>query len=136
VKKLAALVALSMALGIIAAPVMAADKDGGGLERAVDGSLIVTRVGGVGAGMVLGTPVAIVRDVLHMYRSWTPDLADKVGGKDFGPSVALVSIATVPASLVWGGVCGTYHGSHNAITKGFNEPFHPDSFSLGKDYEE
>jgi hypothetical protein len=136
VKKLAALAALSIALGVFAAPVMAADKDGGGLERAVDGSLIVTRVGGVGAGMVIGTPVAIVRDTLHMYRSWTPDLADKVGGKDFFPSVALVSIATLPASMVWGGVCGTYHASRNALNKGFNEPFHPDSFSLGKDYEE
>ena len=133
-KKLAALAALSMALGIVS-PALADDK-GGGLERAVDGSLVVTRVGGVGAAAVLGTPVAVVRDVLHMYKTWTPDLADKVGGKDFAPSVALVSVATVPASLVWGGVCGTFHGTRNAVTKGFNEPFHPDSFSLGKDYEE
>lgn len=136
-KKLAALVALSMALGIVAAPVMAADKsDNSGLERAVDGSLIVTRVGGVGAAAAVGTPVAVVRDVLHMYRSWTPDLANKVGSKDFMPSVALVSIATIPASLVWGTVCGAYHGGKNAVNHGFNTPFHPDSFSLGKDYEE
>ena len=133
-KKLAALVALSMALGIVAAPVNAADKDG--LERAVDGSLIVTRVGGVGAGLVVGTPVAIFRDVVHHYTTWTPGLAEHVGGKDFAPSMALVSIATMPASLVWGGVTGTFHGSRNAFTKGFETPFHPDSFSLSKDYEE
>jgi hypothetical protein len=134
VKKLAALVALSIALGITAAPVNAADKDG--LDRAVDGSLIVTRVGGVGAGLAVGTPVAIVRDVLHMYSTWTPALADHVGVKDFAPSLALVSIATVPASLVWGGLTGTFHGGRNAFTKGFETPFHPNSFSLGKDYTE
>lgn len=131
--KLVALVALSMALGVTA-PVMAAD--GGGLERAVDGSLIVTRVGGVGASLVLGTPVAIVRDTVHHYATWTPALADHVGGKDFAPSVALVSLATVPASMVWGATTGTFHGSKNAFVHGFNEPFHPTSFSLGSDYEE
>lgn len=135
-KNLVALVALSIALGITAGPVSAADSASSGLERAVDGSLIVTRVGGVGASLVLGTPVAIVRDTLHHYKTWTPDLADKVGGKDFGPSMGLVSLATVPASMVWGSVTGTFHGSKNAFEHGFNEPFSPKSFSLGSDYEQ
>lgn len=133
-KKFAALVALSMALGVVSAPVMAADSDG--LQMAVDGGLAVTRVGGVGASLVLGTPVAILRDTYKHYTTWTPALADHVGGHEFGPSMALVSLATVPASMVWGGLTGTYHGGRNAFVHGFNEPFHPDSFSLGKDYEE
>lgn len=131
-----ALVALSIALGFTAAPALAADSESSGLERAVDGALIVTRVGGVGASMVVGTPVAIVRDTLHHYTTWTPDLADKVGGKDCGPSMALASLATVPASLVWGGVTGSFHGSKNAFVHGFNEPFSPKSFSFGSDYEQ
>lgn len=134
-KKLAALFALTTVLGI-AAPSFADDSEGG-LDRATDGALIVTRAGGVGAGLVLGTPVAAARDSYHYYTNWTNSLADKVpGGHEFGPTVALVSIATLPASLFWGGVTGVYHGTRNALGKGFNEPFHPDSFSLGKDYEE
>jgi hypothetical protein len=151
---LATLLSLATAIGI-AAPMFAADKAATkvstpakvssssdattghpGLDQAVEGGLMVTRVGGVGAALVLGTPVAIVRDTYKSYTTWTPQWADKFGGKDFAPSVALVSIASVPASLVWGTVSGTYHGTHNAFTKGFNEPFNPSSFSMSNDYEQ
>lgn len=131
-----ALVALSIVFGCAAAPALAADSEKGGLEKAVDGGLVVTRVGGLGASLVVGTPVAIVRDTLHHYTTWTPDLADKMGSKDCGPSMAVASLATVPASLVWGTVTGTFHGSKNAFVHGFNEPFSPKSFSLGSDYEQ
>jgi hypothetical protein len=108
----------------------------GGVETAVDGALMVTRVGGVGAGVVVGTPVAIVRQTYKHYTTWTPELADKVGGHDFAPSVALVSLATVPASMIWGTVTGTFHGTRNGVTKGFTEPFNMSSFSMTKEYEE
>ncbi len=106
------------------------------LDKVVNGSLIVTRVGGLGAGLVVGTPVAVVRESLKTYVSFTQGAADKVGekigGKDNGPLCAVVSLVTIPASLVVGGAKGLYYGGKNGFVHGFNEPFHPDSFSLGK----
>ncbi len=126
---------LGMVLGIMS-PALA-DKGGDEpMDKVVEGSLIVTRVGGVGAGLVLGCPVATVRETYKSYTTWTPELADKIGGKDCGPCMGLVSLVTLPASIVWGGVTGVYYGSKNAFMKGFTEPFHPDSFSLGKDFED
>jgi hypothetical protein len=134
VKKLAALFAFAMALGMTTAPSFAAENSG--LERAVDGSLIVTRGAGVGAAAVVGTPVAITRDTLKYYTHWTSALADKVGGHDFAPSCALVSLVTIPTSMVWGATTGTFRGTKNAMVHGFNEPFTHNSFSLADDYDE
>lgn len=114
-------------------PAVANDES---LDKVVDGSLIVTRVGGVGTGLVLGPPVASVKCSVKCYKDWTPALADKVGGKcggkDCGPVVGLVSLVTLPASLMCGTGKGIYYGSKNAFTHGFNEPFSPASFSLSK----
>lgn len=129
--ELAALAAL-MSLGMVA-PAMAADDDA--LDKVVGGSLWVTRLGGAGAGTVLGTPVAAGRQMYKAYTDWTPALADKVGGKDFGPACGLVSLVTLPAAVVWGGVTGPYYGAKNGIVHGFNEPFTHQSFSLGDDYD-
>jgi hypothetical protein len=117
-----------MAAGLVT-PALASDE---GVEKVVDGSLIVTRMGGLGAGMVIGTPVAVTRQVVKSYKDMTEKAADKVGGHEFGPSCALVSFVTVPAALVYGGATGVFYGSKNAFVHGFNEPFHPDSFSVGK----
>jgi hypothetical protein len=106
------------------------------MDHVVDGSLIVTRVGGVGAGLLFGVPVAAVRQSYKWYTTWTPELADHMGGKDFGPSCAAVSVVTLPASLIWGTVTGCYVGGKNGLNKGFTEPFNPSSFSITKDYEE
>src|SRR5687768_14932902 len=105
-----------MALGAYA-PAFAADD---GLQQAVDGSLMVTRVGGVGAGLVLGTPVAVVRETRKTYVDMTEKVADKVGDHSFGPSVLLASVVTIPASLVLGGLKGVYFGGKNAMTSGFS----------------
>ena len=124
---------LFMALGTVA-PALAADQDA--LDKVVDGSLIVTRLGGLGAGLVIGCPIAAVRETASTYRSWTDTAADKVGGKmggkDSGPACALVSLVTLPAAMVVGGAKGIYYGTKNSFTHGFNEPFTQDSFSLGK----
>ena len=135
--KLAALLAMTIAFGF-SAPMFAAESKGSGdhMETVVDGSLIVTRAGGVGSALVVGTPVAIVRDSYKDYTTWTSSLADQVGGHDFAPSCALVSLVTLPAALVWGAVTGTYHGVRNGLTEGFTEPFNPKSFNITKDYEE
>lgn len=131
-RNLAALLSLLLTMGTMSSA-LAADEP---LDKVVDGSLLVTRVGGVGAGLVMGTPVAIVRSTVKSYVDLTGKAADKVGekvgGKDCGPCCLLVSVFTAPAGVVWGGLTGTYYGAKNAFTTGFNQPFHPDSFSLGK----
>lgn len=115
------------------APSFGADE--GGLEKAVGGCEWVTRIAGVGAGTVGGTPIAAVRQTYKAYTKWTPDLADKVGGKDCGPCCALVSLVTLPAALVWGGVTGPYYGIKNGFSDGFNNPFTHQSFCLDSDYD-
>lgn len=123
---LAAVISLCMAIGIVS-PALADDE---ALNKVVDGSLMVTRVGGVGTGVVVGTPVAVVRDSVKYYTHWTPAFAEHVGGKECGPCMGLVSLVTLPSALVWGGVTGVFHGTKNGVTKGFEEPFHPKSFSV------
>ena len=124
--------AMVAVLGAVA-PAFAADNEG--LEKAVGGCEWVTRIAGVGAGTVGGTPIAAVRQTYKAYTDWTPDLADKVGGKDCGPCCALVSLVTLPAAVVWGGVTGPYYGVKNGMNHGFNNPFTHQSFSLDGDYD-
>jgi len=113
-------------------PALAEDEP---LDMVTQGSLMVTRVGGVGAGLVVGTPVAVVRETFKSYVGFTQAAADKVGGKmggkDNGPVCAVVSLVTLPASMVVGGAKGVYYGAKNGVCTGFNQPFHPDSYSLG-----
>lgn len=111
-----------------------AKGDNTGLEEVVGGCEWVTRIAGVGAGTVGGTPIAAVRQTYNAYTDWTPALADKMGGKECGPCCALVSVVTLPAAVVWGGVTGPYYGVKNGFNHGFNNPFTHQSFSLGDDY--
>lgn len=126
--------ALAMVAALGAVAPAFADGDSG-LEKAVGGCTWVTRLAGVGAGTVGGTPIAAVRQTYKAYTAWTPDVADKVGGKDCGPCAALVSLVTLPAAVVWGGVTGPYYGIKNGFNHGFNNPFTHQSFCLGSDYD-
>ena len=127
--KISIALAALVAMGSVA-PAFADDDTG--LDKAANASLIVTRVGGLGAAMVVGMPIAVVRETTRSYRGLTNSAADKVGGKDFGPSCLLVSLVTLPAAMFVGGAKGTYIGSRNAMKHGFNDPFNSDSFSVGK----
>lgn len=128
----AAALAVVAMIGSFSTPAKA-EQDG--LEMVTQGSLMVTRVGGIGAGLVVGTPVAVVRQTFKTYVDYTQAAADKVGekvgGKDNGPVCAVVSLVTLPASLVVGGAKGVYYGAKNGFVNGFDKPFHPDSYSLG-----
>ncbi|HEY9678841.1 MAG TPA: hypothetical protein V6C76_12595 [Drouetiella sp.] len=125
--KIAAVLASLVAFGTVV-PAFATDD---GVDKAVNSSLVLTRIGGVGAGLLVGTPVSVVRQTCRSYKGLTESAADKVGGKDFGPSCLLVSVVTLPASLIVGGAKGTYMGSR-AAAHGFNDPFNAQSFSVGK----
>lgn len=125
---------MSLAMSLVAcvaaaAPVFANDE---ALDKVTQGALLPTRVGGVAAGVVLGTPVAVVRESYKAYKDLTNAGAEQIHGKECGPACLLVSVFTLPAGLVVGGVKGTYYGLKNGIMGGFQTPFHPDSFSLGE----
>lgn len=125
---------LSLAMSVIAAagtfaPVLAADD---AMEKVTQGALIPTRVGGVVAGTVLGTPIAVVRESYKSYIDLTDKGAEAIKGKECGPACLLVSVFTLPAGLVVGTVKGSYYGIKNGFMKGFETPFHPESFSLGE----
>jgi hypothetical protein len=134
ISKLAALLSVAAVLGMAAPSI--ADDSSSGVNMAVQGALIVPRLGGVVCGTVIGTPVAILRETYKSYTTWTPAMADKIGGKDCAPACLAVSLASLPASMVWGTASGTFYGCKNGIVKGFTEPFNIDSFSLGKNCEE
>ena len=131
VKMGAALLVAATLVGIVA-PAMAEDE---ALDKVTQGSLMVTRMGGVGTGLVIGTPIAVGRETYKSYISFTETAADKVGGKvggkDNGPVCAIVSLVTLPAAIVVGGAKGVYYGTKNGVWTGFQQPFYKDSYSLG-----
>lgn len=129
IKKVMSLAIAALAVAAVAAPAFAADDN---MDKVVQGALLPTRVGGVAAGVVVGTPIAIVRQSVKGYKDLTEKCADKIGGKDCGPACLLVSVVTLPAGLVYGTTTGTYYGMKNGIMDGFQTPFHPDSFSVNK----
>ena len=128
-KQVLGLAMVMVASASVAAPVMAADD---AMEKVTQGALLPTRVGGVVAGTVLGTPVAVARESYKSYIDLTSKGAESIKGKECGPACLLVSVFTLPAGLVVGGVKGTYYGIKNGFMKGFETPFHPESFSLGE----
>jgi hypothetical protein len=130
--------ALLMTLCMTAAPAFAAGTDTSDdtpLGKVVQATLLPTRVAGLGAGCVVGTPVATTREIVKSYLSFTPQVADKIGGKDFAPSCVVATVFTAPAAVLVGTALGIYHGNKNGIVHGFNEPFSPASFSVTKEYE-
>lgn len=86
----------------------------------------------VGAGLVVGTPVAVVRQTAERSIGITGDFADKIGGKDSLPPVLFASVLAVPFGLLVGSAEGIYFGGKNAIQHGVEKPFSKESFSLGE----
>lgn len=127
---------LSMAMAVLAtgatfAPAFAADSKSGA-DTANDVAMVPVRLCGVAAGVVIGTPIAIVRESHKSYMDLTGAGAEQIHGKDCGPACLLVSIVTLPAGLVLGTVKGGYYGLKNGVMKGFDAPFNAESFSTGK----
>ena len=132
-KKSAVALAVALLVSSNGMPAMADDES---LEKATEASLVVTRVGGMGLGIVLGTPIAIIKRSYRNYVDYTTRAADKVGepmgGSENGPVCLACSLVTLPAGLLVGSLEGIYYGSKNGMVSGFNKPFHSDSFSLGE----
>jgi hypothetical protein len=108
------------------APAQALDK----LDPNVDPIVLATRLTGAGAGIAVGTPIAVARETAKTYVELTNGVADDLGGRDLAPSVMLATVITGPVSILIGGAKGLIAGGRNGITHGFNAPFSLDSFSL------
>lgn len=133
--KIAGLLSALCAASMVA-PAMAASGDSDAMDKVMQVSEFPVRVAGVGTGIVLGTPVAILRQSVHSYMQMTNPVADKIGGHDCGLSCGAASLVTIPASLVKGTVLGSYYGVKNGMVDGFSTPFNTSSFSLGSKYAE
>jgi hypothetical protein len=130
-KQIISTVMACLAVGITVAPAFAADSSSG-LDTANEVAMVPVRLGGVAAGVVVGTPVAVVRESYKSYLDLTGAGAEQIHGKDCGPACLLVSVFTIPAGIVVGTVKGGYYGIKNGCMKGFSTPFNSESFSLGK----
>lgn len=98
-------------------------KSGGG-----GGGNFVARGASVAAGLVFGTPVAIVRRTGQEIVQGTKDL---LGDTDNWFLIVPAGALTVPFGCVSGGASGVLTGAKNAWTGSADEPFSKDAFSLG-----
>ena len=111
------------------APALAADK-----ETPVESTVLLPfRVAALGAGIAVGTPVAIVRDTIGAY----PDARDTIAGQKLSENphpdpglYLLADLAAVPVSVTVGVFQGICDGTKNAIDNCADKPFSAESFSL------
>jgi hypothetical protein len=122
---------LSLTLGVAAVlPACAADRETP-LESTV---LLPVRVAALGAGIVVGTPVAIVRNAMDTFPKARGIIADQFNAGTADSVAAdsiLFDLAAMPPSLTTGVVLGLYQGTDNALKNCMDSPFSPESFSLG-----
>ncbi len=127
---------LSMLLAVLAisacAPANAEDTK----EMAKNTALFPIKAVAMGAGMVVGIPVAITRRSSNRCIEYTQNIADKIGGKEHGPPAIFASVLGMPAGLIVGAGEGVYYGGRNAINGGAGEkPFALGTFSLDSELE-
>ncbi len=85
----------------------------------------------VSAAAVVGTPIAVTRQVAVNIRNFTGTFADHIGGKEDFPPNLFASVASIPVGTVVGIAEGLYYGPTNAVKHGVEKPFSQASFSLG-----
>jgi len=130
VKNLKALLAAGLMLGAVA--VMPAHASDSVPEMAKNTALLPLKVVAVGSAAVVGTPIAVVRQVAVRIREFTGTFADNIGGKDSFPPNLFASVLSIPAGTIVGSAEGFYYGPRNAFTKGVEKPFSQGSFSLAE----
>jgi len=131
VKYSAILAIAALVFGSAAAPASADEPK----EMLKTTAMFPVRTLGVGAGLVLGTPIAVTRQVAEQTIGITGTFADKIGGKEHLPPVLFASILGVPFGVLTGSAEGVYFGGKNAIVHGSEKPFGKESFSLAEDLE-
>jgi hypothetical protein len=122
--------AIALSLVMAAGSLLPALADDGS-DPVKDAGVFVARISGAGAGVVVGTPIAVVRETAKTYTTMTSSVAEDLGDKNSVTACLLASVVTGPSALVIGGAKGLIAGGRNGVVHGFNEPFTCDSFSLG-----
>jgi hypothetical protein len=115
-------------------PVRAADSEGV-TDMAKKTVWLPVQMAGIGAGMAVGIPFAMVRQVITRTAQKTGDIADKMGGKEHFPPNLFAAPIGLGFGLVVGTAEGMYWGGRNAFKYGFEKPFTPASFSMNDDLE-
>lgn len=128
-KNLKALFAAGLIVGIMSAlPVRASDSVP---DMAKNTAMFPVKIIAIGSAAVIGTPVAVVRQVAVRIREFTGTFADNIGGKDSFPPNLFASVLSIPFGTLVGSAEGLYYGPKNAVEHGVEKPFSQDSFSLG-----
>lgn len=91
----------------------------------------------MGAGAVVGIPVAIVRRASSRSIEYTQNFADyeQMGGHENIVPSAFAMIPAIPMGILVGTGEGIFYGSKNAISNGYENPFSLATFSLDSDLE-
>ena len=126
------LLALVTSVAAFAAPAFA-DTDYSGMAK--NTAMFPVRALALSSGLVVGTPIAVVRRVSVRCIEYTGNMADKIGGKNNLPPVLFASVLGVPFGLASGSAEGVFYGGKNAISNCVEHPFSKESFSLGNEIE-
>lgn len=122
-----ALAALMLTTTMTVAPASADDSVGSMAKQA---AWFPVQALGVGTGMVVGIPIAIVRRTGVNIRELTAGAADKIGGKEHIHPNIFASVYSVPVGTLVGVSEGVYMGGKNAF-KATEKPFSATSISMG-----
>lgn len=108
--------------------------DGAG-EMMKNSAMLPVRLVSVGSTAVVGTPIALTRQISVRIREFTKTFADKIGGHEDFPPNFFASFLSVPCGLVVGTGEGLLYGGKNAFGPGYEKPFSLQAFSLGDEID-
>ena len=123
-----AMMAALMLTSMSVVPATAADDSVGSMAK--QAAWFPVQMAGVGTGMVIGIPIAIVRRTGVNIRELTAGAADKIGGKEHIHPNLFASVYSVPVGTLVGVSEGVYMGGRNSF-KAMEKPFSATSISMG-----
>lgn len=127
-KNLRALFAAGLTISVLSALPARADSVN---DMAKNSAMFPVKILAVSSAAVVGTPVAVTRQVAVRIREFTGTFADNIGGKEDFPPNLFASFLSVPFGTIVGAAEGLYYGPKNAVVHGVEKPFSQASFSLG-----
>lgn len=124
---------LLFAAGVIASVVSALPAQADSVnDMAKNSAMFPLKAVAIGSAAVVGTPIAVTRQVAVRIREFTGTFADNIGGKEDFPPNLFASFLSVPFGTIVGSAEGLYYGPKNAVVHGVEKPFSQASFSLGE----
>lgn len=121
---LAALMLTTMSVG----PASAADESVSSIAK--QAAWFPVQAVGVGTGMAVGIPIAILRRTGVRIRELNAGAADKIGGKEHIHPNIFAAVYSVPVGTLVGVSEGVYMGGKNSF-KAIEKPFSATSISMG-----